>query len=316
MVDIKVYDAKIFNKSKVTADIIKEYQTLGTVTITLNGFEGPCCESLGLYSMLDSICDIFVFDKKRITIRTSNYEETHNEYNIKIEERLANHWLAFTINGLGGKSIVKQIDKNLFGCLYNTPTWHRLCILSHVDRLNSSSIKLCNPTWEKTYNRLWLDPIVTEVPNELDNIMSFLKRKNFSRYKIPLNKENFNPLDIYELYNDFFIEVVSETFVSGRSFFMTEKTIRPMYLKTPFIIMGPTAFLSNLKNRLGFKTFDKWWDESYDQKSQYDRVKAIYDVVNRLDLLTSTEKIDMYNDMTDVLEHNYNRVLELNEQRR
>ena len=317
MVNIDVYDAKIFNKSKITAEIIKEYQKLNTVTITLNGFEGPCCESLGLYSMLDNICNIFEFDKKKITIRTSNLEERHNEYNIEIVEEWSKTWLTFTVNGLEGKTTEsKHIDKNLFGCLYNTPTWHRLCLLAHVDKLNSSSVKMCNPTWELEYNRLWIDPIITEVPSEIDNITSFLKRKNFSRYKIPLDKENFNPLEIHDLYKDFFIEIVSETFVSGRSFFMTEKTIRPMYMKTPIIIMGPSAFLSNLKNRFGFKTFDAWWDERYDWQSQYDRIKSIYEITDMLDKLSVNNRMSMFSDMQEVLEHNYNRVLELNEQRR
>ena len=88
-----------------------------------------------------------------------------------------------------------------------------------------------------------------------------------------------------------------------------------MLARTPFITMGPTAFLSNLKNRYGFKTFDAWWDESYDRLQHYERIQEIYKITDRLDLLSNNERLNMFAEMQPVLEHNYNRVLELNEQR-
>jgi hypothetical protein len=130
-------------------------------------------------------------------------------------------------------------------------------------------------------------------------------------HTIPLDKNNFNPFDIVELYEDFFVEIVSETFVTGITFYPTEKSIRPMALCTPFIHMGPVGFLSNLKNRYGFKTFSAWWDESYDLFQQYDRIQAIYTITSRLDRLSITEKQSMFLDMQDVLNHNKIRLAEL-----
>lgn len=318
MVDIQVYDAKIFNKSKVTADIIKEYQLTGRVNIVLNHFEGPCCEALKLYSMLDNICDTFGFSKKNIQIITGNHEERHSEYTVTIDQPSTDYWLRYTYHGMQNCEQYKQKDvtKNLFGCLYNTPTWHRLCLLAHVSKLSNSSLKLCNPSLDAgAYNRVWLDHVVTEAPNEMNNIIKFLANGDYKTHSAPLNKKAFNPLDINSLYNDFFIDLVSETFVSGTCFFWTEKSVRPMLARTPFIVMGPVAFLSNLKHRYGFKTFDAWWDESYDNLQHYDRIQAIYKITDQLDTLTAEERQTMFAEMQPVLEHNYNRVLELNEQR-
>ena len=151
---------------------------------------------------------------------------------------------------------------------------------------------------------------------EFDNILNFINSSRYTRHIIPLDKINFNPYEVKDLYKDFFIDLVSETFVSGSCFFWTEKSIRPMMLNTPFIVMGPVAFLSNLKNRYGFKTFSTYWDESYDNLQHYDRIQAIYKIRESLDNVSLLDRQSMDNDMKLILEHNYNRVLELNEQRR
>lgn len=310
MVDLQVYDSKIFNKAEATAKIIKEYQTYGSVHITTNRSEGPCCRSLGLYQLLDSICDIFNFDKSKITILTGNLEEYHPDYCIGINESSNMHWVRYTQNSIGNHDITKlTLPKKLFGCLFNTPTWHRLCLLSHISRLENDSVRLCNPTWDIAYNRVWLDPIATECPNELSDILRLIDK--VKHHTIPLDKNNFNPFDIVKLYEDFFVEIVSETFVTGITFYPTEKSIRPIALRTPFIHMGPVGFLSNLKNRYGFKTFSAWWDESYDLFQQYDRIQAIYTITSRLDRLSITEKQSMFLDMQDVLNHNKIRLAEL-----
>ena len=78
-----------------------------------------------------------------------------------------------------------------------------------------------------------------------------------------------------------------------------------MLAKTPFIIQGPQGYLSTLKSDYGFKTFDQWWDESYDQLQNYDRIKKIYQVIDHINTLSDNDKLSMYADMTQVLEHNY-----------
>ena len=66
------------------------------------------------------------------------------------------------------------------------------------------------------------------------------------------------------------MDIVVETYVSGQSFFPTEKTLRPIIAQTPFIVMGPKGYLANLR-RMGFMTFGQWWDESYDNIANDDQ---------------------------------------------
>mgnify|MGYP003343183281 CR=1 FL=1 len=83
MINIVTSHNKIWDADLRLADIINEYQTQGYVTINMNR-EGPCADSVGLYRMLDYICEQFGFDKTKFTIYTCNAEELHDHYQIKI----------------------------------------------------------------------------------------------------------------------------------------------------------------------------------------------------------------------------------------
>lgn len=321
MVNIKVHNAVIYNPEKVSSDVIRDYIYTGSVTITLNQFEGACCRALGLYDLLDYVSETFHFDKSKITIITNNVEEQHNKYTIKIQDDLK--WLyvncTYTLaDGYTKDSFKsKDVTKNLFGCMYNNPLWPRLCLVNYIKRNTlESSLIACNPTFhEGLYNTVELDRLMREAPAEFESVFETIKAlRPLDGHPGPKPDADENH-QVIKFYNDFFIDLVAETFTSGVVFSMTEKTVRPMLAMTPFITYGPTAYLSNLKNRYGFKTFDKWWDESYDNFNEYDRIKKIYDLIDKLNLLDDQQRKTMYAEMQPVLEHNYNRVLELNEQR-
>ena len=79
---------------------------------------------------------------------------------------------------------------------------------------------------------------------------------------------------------------------------------------TPFIVQGPTNFISNLQT-LGFKTFDRWWDESYSQDPPDYQVDCVIKHIDQLAKLTESDIKQMYQEMLPVLEHNYRHFLSL-----
>ncbi len=307
MTIVKTNHHDIWDRDHVATSIIKELIETGTANVFLNQ-EGPCADSIGLYSMLDFICEKFNFKKSQINIHTVNFEEIHTEYNIIKNKQ---HWVGSCLDAFKEIKFVanKDVTKNLFGLVYNVPSWDRLCLLSYVyHNVNQPSMLFCNGTWEAhRYNSFYLNTVTNFCPNEIYNIVDFLK----SNPKPALNDLDDKPttaekmLKVIDLYNDFFIDIVSETYTQGLSFFITEKTLRPMLAKTPFIIQGPQGYLSTLKSDYGFKTFDRWWDESYDQMQNYDRIKKIYQVIDHINTLSDNDTLSMYADMTQVLEHNY-----------
>ena len=91
------------------------------------------------------------------------------------------------------------------------------------------------------------------------------------------------------------------------SMFITEKTEKCFSAGLPFIIVSTPYFLKELK-KLGFKTFDKWWDESYDLEENYrKRVKMIVNVIEDINKKPYQELVKMYNEMIPTLKHNQTR---------
>jgi hypothetical protein len=317
MINVVTSHNHIWEPQELAIDIIKEMQTTGRAQIFMNS-EGPCADSVGLYKILDSIVDKFGFDKKNITIVTHNQEEIHPEYTIV---KKTNFWARQTFltsyrNGFKDKDFVgkKNIGKNLFGCLYNIPSWNRLCLASYIKyRTTSSSLLACNPTWEPfRHNSVYLNPVTDFCNTEFANIAQLLIDGIAPLPGHPGRKpsENENTM-VLSFYNDFFVDMVAETYTNGLTFFPTEKTFRPMYAHTPFIVFGPQGFLSTLKSDFGFQTFDAWWDESYDQYQNYERIEKIYKIIDRLDQCSTDDLTTMYQQMQPVLQHNFQQLQKL-----
>jgi hypothetical protein len=111
-------------------------------------------------------------------------------------------------------------------------------------------------------------------------------------------------------YNHIFIDVVCEKMVTGQTFFPTEKTARPLATKTPFLIMASPNYIKNLRS-IGFKSFSKFWDESYDYQQGVQRIESIQRIIDDLAKLPMNELQNMYDEMLPILEHNHKTYQEL-----
>jgi hypothetical protein len=110
------------------------------------------------------------------------------------------------------------------------------------------------------------------------------------------------------MYRDIFVDIVAETHVAGKTFFPTEKTIRPMWLRKPFIIFGSKNYLCYLR-QMGFRTFGDFWDEDYDGYEAADRFLKIQLLIDLLASKSFNELEKMYWDMQYTLDHNYNLLM-------
>ena len=121
-------------------------------------------------------------------------------------------------------------------------------------------------------------------------------------------------IPVISYYENTCFELVTETLGGGvtddgdDSFFLTEKTIKPIAMGHPFIILSTKHFLKNLR-RLGFKTFGDFIDESYDECDNVnDRVEIISKELERLNI---TESKKFYNDTRAICEYNQNHLMYL-----
>lgn len=111
-----------------------------------------------------------------------------------------------------------------------------------------------------------------------------------------------------------FVSLVSETTTSGEIIFFSEKMFKPIYACQPFILSSSRGSLTKLKE-FGFKTFDKWWDESYDDEWTYvGRVNKIKNILHDLISKTDEELHHMLQEMEEVLIHNYDLFTKTNNQ--
>ena len=102
-----------------------------------------------------------------------------------------------------------------------------------------------------------------------------------------------------------FWHVVTETVYFLPKLHLTEKVFKPIVAQRPFILVAAPGNLAYLKS-YGFKTFDRWIDESYDQEEDhYVRIEKITREIEKLCALSKTELDTMYNEMKDILVYNY-----------
>jgi hypothetical protein len=85
---------------------------------------------------------------------------------------------------------------------------------------------------------------------------------------------------------------------------LTEKIFKPIVVLRPFVLAAAPGNLSYLRS-YGFKTFDRWWDESYDLVDDIDqRSDMIVRILEKLCAMSPTELDDLYQDMLPVLQYN------------
>lgn len=113
-----------------------------------------------------------------------------------------------------------------------------------------------------------------------------------------------------------FCNIVMETFFANKKMdngeivfpkerFFTEKTFRPLTSCQPFILCSNSGNLKILKS-FGFKTFDKWWDESYDDiEDDEERMKSIMEVISYINSLSIESLKKIYDEMIPTLIHNF-----------
>ena len=81
-------------------------------------------------------------------------------------------------------------------------------------------------------------------------------------------------------------------------------TFNPIHQGHPIIQFGPYKSLERMRER-GFKTFDKWWDESYDEiKDGWERFEAVLYLVHKVSKLPKHKVLGMLDEMSDTLQHN------------
>jgi hypothetical protein len=299
---IKVWEDLIVNEDYVSKTVLElKENIIDSIYFKIN--EGPDLNKLKYkkHLFLDWLREQNV-DQNKITIEADNLTQDENVWPNYVRNFNENPFLY----GQDLKFVSENNIKKQFGMFIGSSRWPRLyfasymfknykeqCIMSFNQHLVNDSL-----LYEKTNNddkvKQMVEAFKKHLPLNID-----IKSNNYIHYD--------RACDICSLYNNFNIDLVFETWWEGQTFMPTEKTARPLLTKTPFIAFGPKHYLKNLK-RLGFKTFNEYIPEDYDNYEGLERLHKIAEVVDTVKDLNKTV-------MEPILEHNKNVYLNLDKQK-
>jgi hypothetical protein len=135
---------------------------------------------------------------------------------------------------------------------------------------------------------------------------SFSTFKNFQETDELENKPRSHNQFVIDPISKSFLYVGLETDMQLPKVHISRISIRGIIQRRPFVIVSSPNALATLQQH-GFKTFDLYWDESYDQTVDLeDRVDKIIDIVKFITSLSMIELTDLYKKMENIIEHNYN----------
>ena len=216
-----------------------------------------------------------------------------------------------------------EIRAKKFLCFNRQHKGHRAYILAKF--LESGLIKDAFFSFEGGFPN-WIDdltiydwaPIIRE---------QFVKHKSIFPLRLNITSERNNPVqleaDDIKYHSNSYFSIVNETifYENGLNrgqlgnahpgIFLTEKVARPIILKHPFILSCMPYSLKAL-HYLGFKTFHPFIDESYDSEEDDDkRLDMIVAETERLCKFTDEEWIQWQLNVSAIVEHNFNAILNL-----
>jgi hypothetical protein len=313
-VEITSIDGRIWNSGSVAARILYCLARQGTVTLDLLK-EGPDVRTTEIDSIIDTLLELG-YSRHQIQIHTGNvvedYEKAsiikHPEWMFELEE----------IKKLSSQISTSKDIKKHFGCLVGRSNTIRLIAAGYLYQYHKDKTFLTyHYQGQNDYHRehVGLQDIMyffSVTSREFKSALNLLQDCPILLDKVqdyPILHPH-NLLGPCTWYKDFFVDIVCETFCSGNTFFITEKFWRAVVTKTPFIVYGPQFFLKRLR-KLGFKTFDRWWDEGYDEDPYLYSHNEIQKSIDSVAVMSLSDINSMYKDMSSVLEHNYHRMLEL-----
>lgn len=115
-----------------------------------------------------------------------------------------------------------------------------------------------------------------------------------------------NPANVIkrEHYQRTFISLIAETHYEDGILFRSEKIWKTIAAGHPFMVISCKGFLKSLK-QLGYRTFDKWIDESYDEEDNWiKRIEMITDELKRLSELSIDQLSQIRDEMDKDISYN------------
>ena len=298
---IILFDNKLFDNHK-TIDLdenliasIKLKKCKIVFTYLLEGYFNTSC-----VNWVNDLCQKYNLSKDDVIVITSNLIQfSNNNFTIINYNYFGNHINFLSVSKLDSIKVkLYQTEYNKF--LNNTFEFHFLCF-NGIPRENR--LLMFN---ELTTNSKFKNKSITTLRGVDKNY--YYDVPSWDNQKIGGGAR----LNI-EAHLKCFLNIVTETLYDNESLFISEKTYKPIYLCQPFIVFG-NPFTLNKLHELGYKTFDRWWDENYDSeldlKQRFDKIVKVIEQISDLNI---NQLMKLKNEMREVLIHNYLNFFRVNQ---
>lgn len=310
---INVFDPSFFIKNEkigfkcISEKYIKDIKNGKCKLLLLNGIEGYIgCEGNNDLEILNSWIQELQIPYNSVYLLSGNLiidkivKEKGMEFRC-IPLSTFDSWINYHIvRDLNSVVPFEPIDEKYLYLSYNRNVrYHRLHLLSKAlfrDLLDTGKVSLGE------------FPYVKHLP-ETDSV-------NLLQKKTPIKIDrllDFNMANIlsFEDHIQTFVSVVTETLTNKNTLFLSEKIWKPIACGHPFMVLGGKGTLKKLKE-YGFKTFDRWFDESYDMENEMENRCDM--ILNQLEVYknkTIDELKLVRDEMKEICEFNQKRFLEM-----
>jgi len=331
-IDIYLYEPLCSYTSTCTGDIqhTQSFYSEFDSDVSSNSMRAEELDSIMAYAKRNNLTNI--------TVHTCDYrvKEWYPYYSTSMN--LVTNDLFLKCQRLQEPSVLSPNFTKKFMCLNWRHTKHRQLISTFLCRypchlswyFKSSFDVLSNDlffdmsSWEELYPELYTQLLSnTEYINEagpfyldkpVENSVWIHHQQHFNMWpdvttatphnSPALHNGQTRPLSMY--YSDIFVDIVNETRFAQPTGNFSEKVLQPMCYMKPFVVVAPPNTLQYVKS-FGYKTFNEYWDESYDTELDHGkRMAKILLIIKEINNKTFSELQSMYASMTPILEHNYN----------
>jgi len=343
---IIVVKANWFDLNKnviIRNDVIRSVKHKKAKIVFIQFFEGNFGINDDNFKILSNVSKLYHLDKEDLCIVTPNLKAI-DRYNDLLSKGIIEreytvypysyfqHSLWFhpqgtkMLNPNVKADVIKSFNENLknriqiekkyhFLCFNRRPREHRLPIFAEIlmnETLRNTTIVTMgmNESSDSNFFVKVIDELISDdYVYGKDRLINFFKNYDSNKhYTFDCDDLENNKANVLNktAHNSSFINIVTETHYLENTIFFSEKIFKPMYMCQPFILIGNPLSLKKLKE-MGFKTFDKWWDESYDDELDFTRrFEKILNIINEISKWDMDKCHSITKDMTDILIHNFN----------
>ena len=316
-------------KKIIPADTLDQIRNK-KIVLLLENFDNPDIENLVncIYQEVVINGDIPVSQIKLLSCMYDivyQIKPAAEKFNLaEIEFEYYNYWEA-KFKKIYNRSVLRPISPRIkktynkkFVCLIRRYQPERCMIFILLNNRNlidqghvSFTSSNYDPPWSEIINNLYtsfprltheIDQLDPDIENKIPLYLDEMTRHTPSRFLL-----NFHSgLDACYV-NTYFSLVLETNFSRRHGSMVTEKIIRAIVNRHPFIVVASDHYLALLRF-LGYKTFDGIIDESYDLETNHEnRLVKVVNEVDRLCKLTGDELQDFLIKSQEICEYNFQR---------